>query len=97
VNAARARRLALLTLGRIAVAIFAALLLAAPVAHDVTDHPQSAAHCHMCTGRPQAVRAEPSISAPAPPPDAAGDVVAGPLVSAAAPTPFRTPGRSPPA
>ena len=75
-NAARARRFALLTIGRIAIAILAAVLLAAPVAHDVSDHVQSTAHCPMCTARPQAVRAEPSIVAPAPPPDASGEVVA---------------------
>ena len=96
-NAARARRLALLTLGRIAVAIFAALLLAAPVAHDVSDHVQSAAHCSMCTGRPQAVRAEPAIGAPTPPLAAAGEVVAAPRALLVTPPPFRTPGRSPPA
>jgi hypothetical protein len=97
VNAARARRYALLTLGRIAIAIFAALLLAAPVAHDVSDHVQSAAHCTMCTARPQAVRAEPSVAAPEPPADAAGDVVASPSAVTSAPTPYRPPGRSPPA
>ena len=96
-NAARTRRIALMTLGRIAVAIFAALLLAAPVAHDVTDHVQSAAHCTMCTARPQAVRAEPSVGAPAPPAAVPGEIEAAPSAIVDAPAPYRTPGRSPPA
>jgi hypothetical protein len=84
-------------LARVAVAVYAAVLLTAPVAHDVADHVQSKAHCQACTARPQAARVEPCAAAALPALSAAGDVpgpVRGGVVS---PVPCRTSGRSPPA
>ena len=84
-------------LARIAVAVFAAVLLAAPVAHDVASHVQSPSHCQLCTGRPQAARVEPCAAVAVPPLAAAGDVH-GPCRSGfVSPVPCRTSGRSPPA
>lgn len=84
-------------LARIAVGIYAAVLLAAPVAHDVADHGRSPSHCQLCTARPQAARVEPSAAMSVAPPAAAGLVHGGPGSGFVAPVPCRTSGRSPPA
>jgi hypothetical protein len=84
-------------LARVAVAAYAAVLLAAPVAHDVADHVQSKSQCQVCTARPQAARIEPCAAASVPPLAAAGEVP-GPCRSGfVSPVPGRTSGRSPPA
>lgn len=85
------------TLARIAVAVLAALLLAAPVAHDVADHGPSPAHCQLCTARPLAARAEPAVTAAAPDLGASGDVAGPRDVAPEAPPLVRTSGRAPPA
>ena len=84
-------------LARIAVGIYAALLLAAPVAHDVADHARSTTHCQLCTAKPQAARIEPSAAVSVPPPAAAGSVSGPSRTGFVSPVPFRTSGRSPPA
>ena len=96
-RAAGARHAALRTLARVAIAVLAALLLAAPVAHDVADHGPSPAHCQLCTARPLAVRAEPAVTAAAPALDAAGDVSGPRRAAPEAPPLVRTSGRAPPA
>ena len=85
------------TLARVAIAVLAVLLLAAPVAHDVADHGPSPSHCQLCTGRPLAARAEPAVTAAAPALDAAGDVSGPRGTEPEAPPLVRTSGRAPPA
>ena len=84
-------------LARVAVLIYAAVLLVAPVAHDVADHGRSPAHCQLCTAKAQAARVEPSAATSVPPPVAAGEVHGRPGSGFVTPVPCRTSGRSPPA
>lgn len=84
-------------LARIAVAVYASLLLAAPAAHDAADHVKSSPHCQLCTARPQAARAEPRVVLAPPTLPAAGEVAGPRHRGFVAPVPFRTSGRSPPA
>ena len=84
-------------LARVAVAVYAAFLLAAPVAHDVAGHVQSKSHCQVCTARPQAARVEPCVAAAIPALAAAGEVAGQCRSGFVSPVPCRTSGRSPPA
>ena len=77
--------------------MLAALLLAAPVAHDVADHGPSPAHCQACTARPLAARAEPAVTAATPALDANGDVAGPRRDTPDTPPLVRTSGRAPPA
>jgi hypothetical protein len=92
------RRQAAMRLALIAVAIYAVLLVAGPAAHaDLGEHAKSSTHCQLCAGNPLAARVEPRLAASTPLLAAAGDVAGLVLAGFAAPVPFRTSGRSPPA
>jgi hypothetical protein len=92
------RRRAAVRFAMVALAIYAALLFAGPIAHaDLGDHVKSSSHCQLCAGNPLAARVEPRIAVSTPVLAAAGDIAAPVLAGFAAPVPFRTSGRSPPA
>ena len=92
------RRRAAVRFALIAAALYAALLFAGPAAHaDLGDHVKSSAHCQVCAGNPLAARVEPRIAVSTPILAVAGDVAGLVLAGFAAPVPFRTSGRSPPA
>ena len=85
-------------LAMIALAVYAALLFAGPVAHtDLGDHVKSSSHCQLCAGNPLAARIEPRMAASTPVLAAVGDVASIVVAGFVAPVPFRTSGRSPPA
>lgn len=82
----------------IALAVYAALLVVAPVAHtDVADHVKASSHCQVCAANPLAARIEPRIAAARPTLDAAGEVVGFLAAGFVSPVSSRTSGRSPPA
>jgi hypothetical protein len=92
------RRRAAVRLGMMALAVYAALLMAGPVAHaDLADHAKSSSHCQLCAGNPLAARVEPRVAASRPTLAAIGDVAGVVVGGFIAPVPFRTSGRSPPA
>ena len=92
------RRRAAVRFALIAVALYAALLVAGPAAHaDLGEHAKSSTHCQLCAGNPLAARVEPRVATATPLLAAAGDVAGLVLAGFAAPAPYRTSGRSPPA
>jgi hypothetical protein len=92
------RRRPAMRLAMIALAVYAALLFAGPVAHaDLGDHVKSPSHCQLCAGNPLAARVEPRIAVSVPVLAAAGDVAGLIVAGFVSPVPFRTSGRSPPA
>jgi hypothetical protein len=93
------RRRAAVRLAMMALAVYAALLMAGPVAHaDLADHAKSSSHyCQLCAGNPLAARVEPRVGVSTPTLAAIGDVASPALAGFKAPVPFRTSGRSPPA
>ena len=94
------RRRAAVRFAMIALAVYAALLMAGPVAHaDLGDHAKSSSshYCQLCAGNPLAARVEPRVAPVTPTLAAVGDVAGPVLAGFAAPVPSRTSGRSPPA
>jgi hypothetical protein len=82
----------------IALAVYAALLVIAPVAHaDVADHVKASSHCQVCTANPLAARVEPRIASATPTLASAGEVAAYRAAFFVAPVASGTSGRSPPA
>lgn len=91
------RRRAAVRFAIIALAVYAALLFAGPVAHtDLGDHVKSSSHCQLCAGNPLAARVEPRVAASNPILAAVGYVASMVVTGFVAPVPFRTSGRSPP-
>jgi len=82
----------------VALALYAVLLVVAPVAHaDVADHVKASSHCHVCATNPLAARVEPRIASAPPTLAAAGEVAPYRAEGFVAPVSSRTSGRSPPA
>lgn len=82
----------------IALAVYAVLLVVAPVAHaDLADHVKASSHCQACVANPLAARIEPRVAAAAPALAAAGDVAGALAAGFRSPVSSPTSGRSPPA